>query len=42
MLMEPLTIGADGAVRVPDRPGFGFVLDEDRIKRHTVATYVSE
>jgi D-galactarolactone cycloisomerase len=42
MLMEPLTIDADGAVRVPDRPGFGFVLDEDRIQRHTVATYVSE
>jgi L-alanine-DL-glutamate epimerase-like enolase superfamily enzyme len=42
MLTEVLTIDADGALRVPDRPGFGFVLDEDRIQHHTVATYVSE
>jgi len=39
MLMETLTIDADGAVRVPDRPGFGFILDEERIARYTVATY---
>jgi L-alanine-DL-glutamate epimerase-like enolase superfamily enzyme len=42
MLAEPLTIDADGAVRVPDRPGFGFVLDEAHIARHTVATFVSD
>ena len=39
MLMESLSIDADGAVRVPDRPGFGFVLDEERVARYTVATY---
>ena len=39
MLMESLSIDADGAVRVPDRPGFGFVLDEERVGRYTVATY---
>ena len=39
MLREPLRIEADGSVRVPDRPGFGFVLDEERIARYTVATF---
>jgi L-alanine-DL-glutamate epimerase-like enolase superfamily enzyme len=39
MLAEPLTIDAEGMVHVPDRPGFGFVLDEDRIAHHTVASY---
>ncbi len=39
MLAEPLRIGADGAVRVPDAPGFGFRLDEERIARHTVASF---
>lgn len=39
MLREPLTIDADGAVRVPGRPGFGFVLDEERIARYTVASF---
>jgi D-galactarolactone cycloisomerase len=39
MLMEPLTIDAEGMVRIPERPGFGFVLDEDRIAHHTVASY---
>ena len=39
MLIETLTIDAEGTVRVPDRPGFGFILDEDRIARYTVATY---
>lgn len=41
MLREPLTIDSDGAVRVPDRPGFGFELDEERIARHTTFTMVS-
>ena len=36
MLRQPLTIDAEGAVRVPDRAGFGFELDEERIARHTV------
>jgi L-alanine-DL-glutamate epimerase-like enolase superfamily enzyme len=39
MLREPLVIDADGAVRVPDQPGFGFVLDEERIGRYTVSRH---
>ncbi|MGZ6300102.1 MAG: mandelate racemase/muconate lactonizing enzyme family protein [Candidatus Limnocylindria bacterium] len=39
MLAEPLVIDADGCVRVPDRPGFGLVLDEERIARYTVSTH---
>lgn len=38
MLCEPLTIDPDGMVRVPDRPGFGFLLNEEQIARYTVAT----
>ena len=38
MLREPITIDADGMVKVPERPGFGFALDEERIARHTVLT----
>jgi len=40
MLAEPLEIDRDGCVRVPDRPGFGVVLDEERIARHTVSTHI--
>ncbi|MGW1682037.1 mandelate racemase/muconate lactonizing enzyme family protein [Saccharopolyspora sp. NPDC002376] len=36
MLAEPLTIDETGHVQVPERPGFGFVLDEDRIAHHAV------
>ena len=36
MLAEPLAVDKDGVVRVPDRHGFGVVLDEARIRRHTV------
>lgn len=39
MLRETLSIDAQGNVMVPDRPGFGFILDEDRIARHTVAQF---
>jgi D-galactarolactone cycloisomerase len=39
MLAEPLTIDGEGAVPVPDRPGFGIVLDEERIARYTVSTH---
>jgi L-alanine-DL-glutamate epimerase-like enolase superfamily enzyme len=39
MLVEPLAIDREGMVRVPDRPGFGFILDDERISRYTVATY---
>jgi L-alanine-DL-glutamate epimerase-like enolase superfamily enzyme len=36
MLAEPVTIDERGYATVPQRPGFGFVLDEDRITHHTV------
>lgn len=39
MLRETLSIDAQGHVAVPDRPGFGFILDEDRIARHTVGQF---
>lgn len=37
MLAESLWIDAEGRVAVPDRPGFGFVLDEEAVSHHTVA-----
>jgi L-alanine-DL-glutamate epimerase-like enolase superfamily enzyme len=40
MLAEPLGIDSDGCVRVPDRPGFGVVLDDERIARYTVSTHI--
>ena len=36
MLAEPVAIDEHGNVHVPERPGFGFVLDQDRIAHHTV------
>lgn len=39
MLIDPLTIDEEGCVRVPDRPGFGLLLDEERIARYTVSTH---
>jgi L-alanine-DL-glutamate epimerase-like enolase superfamily enzyme len=39
MLTQALRIDAEGSVAVPDRPGFGFLLDEERIAQHTVASY---
>jgi len=39
MLRETLSIDADGKLAVPDRPGFGFILDEERIAYHTIAEY---
>jgi D-galactarolactone cycloisomerase len=36
MLLEPLLIDRDGCVTMPERPGFGFVLDEEAIDRHAV------
>jgi D-galactarolactone cycloisomerase len=39
MLAEQPWIDDDGYVRVPDRPGFGFLLDEERVDHYTVATY---
>jgi len=40
MMSEPLVIDAEGCVRVPQRPGFGIVLDEERIAHHTTSTHV--
>jgi D-galactarolactone cycloisomerase len=39
MLAERLWIDGHGYVRVPDRPGFGFELDDERIDHYTVASY---
>jgi len=39
MLVEKPWIDADGCLRVPDRPGFGFTLDEELVERHTVARF---
>jgi L-alanine-DL-glutamate epimerase-like enolase superfamily enzyme len=36
MLADPPWIDADGFVRVPDLPGFGFSLDDERIDHYTV------
>jgi L-alanine-DL-glutamate epimerase-like enolase superfamily enzyme len=36
MLAEPLWIDGAGRVAVPERPGFGFVLDEEAVAFHTV------
>ena len=41
MLVETLGIDDEGCVRVPNRPGFGLVLDEERIARYTVSTHTS-
>jgi L-alanine-DL-glutamate epimerase-like enolase superfamily enzyme len=37
MLADPLWIDAAGRAAVPERPGFGFVLDEEAVAFHTVA-----
>jgi D-galactarolactone cycloisomerase len=39
MLAETPWIDADGCLAVPDRPGFGFTLDDELIRRYTVASY---
>jgi D-galactarolactone cycloisomerase len=38
LAMKPW-IDADGCLAVPDRPGFGFELDEELIERYTVARF---
>jgi L-alanine-DL-glutamate epimerase-like enolase superfamily enzyme len=37
MLAEPLLVDGEGSVTIPDRPGFGFLLDREAIERHTVS-----
>jgi L-alanine-DL-glutamate epimerase-like enolase superfamily enzyme len=39
MLVSKPWIDADGCLAVPDRPGFGFELDEERVERYTVADF---
>ena len=39
MLAERPWIDGDGYVRVPERPGFGFLLDDERVDFYTVASY---
>ncbi len=39
MLVRPLSIDADGCLPLPDLPGFGFELDEERIERYTTHTF---
>jgi L-alanine-DL-glutamate epimerase-like enolase superfamily enzyme len=36
MLAEPLMIDKQGYVQVPERPGFGFVIEEDRVAHDAV------
>lgn len=40
ILAEPLRTDAEGYLHVPQRPGFGFVLDEELVRRHS--THVIE
>ena len=37
MLAEPIEADADGFVHVPDTPGLGITLDEDRISHYEVS-----
>jgi D-galactarolactone cycloisomerase len=39
MLVTKPVVESDGCVGVPDRPGFGFELDEEMVDRHTVASF---
>jgi L-alanine-DL-glutamate epimerase-like enolase superfamily enzyme len=39
MLVEKPWIDDDGCLAVPDRPGFGFELDEELVERYTVARF---
>ncbi|MDQ6879632.1 MAG: mandelate racemase/muconate lactonizing enzyme family protein [Candidatus Dormibacteraeota bacterium] len=39
MLVAKPWIDAGGCLEVPDRPGFGFELDEERVDRYAVATF---
>jgi L-alanine-DL-glutamate epimerase-like enolase superfamily enzyme len=39
MLVEKPWIDAAGCLAVPDKPGFGFTVDEDLVERHTVARF---
>jgi D-galactarolactone cycloisomerase len=39
MLVDKPWIDADGCLSVPDRPGFGFELDQERVEQYTVADF---
>jgi len=40
MLLDPLTIDPDGYVTVPQKPGLGFELDPDAVKRYGLAIHI--
>jgi D-galactarolactone cycloisomerase len=39
LLTEPLAVGADGCVAVPESPGLGVGINEDLLRRFAVATH---
>jgi L-alanine-DL-glutamate epimerase-like enolase superfamily enzyme len=39
LFAEPIRVAADGTVAVPDAPGLGIVLDEDRLARYGTAYF---
>jgi D-galactarolactone cycloisomerase len=36
LLTEPIRIDSEGYVQLPERPGLGLELDEDKLKRYEV------
>lgn len=40
-ITEPgLTIATDGSIEVPDEPGLGFAINQDKLKKYTVKTII--
>lgn len=39
MLCEPVGIQEDGTIHLPDRPGFGIEIDEEKVRAHTIHTW---
>jgi D-galactarolactone cycloisomerase len=42
MLLDPLMVDPDGYVTVPQKPGLGFELDEDAVKRYGLEIQIPE
>lgn len=40
LTVEPFVLDAEGALKIPDRPGLGFELDRDRLKKFDGGTIV--
>lgn len=36
MLKEPITIDKKGYVKIPDKPGLGIELNEEKVKKYTL------